>query len=102
MQQRLPPGDGHLGGLAGIELAELGIPSETEFVNQYCSRRGLGKIEHWNFYLSFSFFRLAAILQGVAKRGREGNASSDLALDLHKRVEPLASMAISIANNKQI
>ena len=97
MQQRLPTGDGHLSGLAGVNLEQLGIPSETEFVEQYCKRRNLDKIEHWNFYLSFSFFRLAAILQGVAKRGHDGNASSDLAKELHKRVAPLASMARDIA-----
>ena len=97
MQQRLPVTDGHLSGLAGINLTELGIPTEEEFIQRYCERRGIEKIDHWNFYLSFSFFRLAAILQGVARRGRDGNASSELALSLHERVAPLAAMARSVA-----
>ncbi len=97
MQQRLPVTDGHLSGLSGINLEEIGIPTEQEFIQRYCERRGIEKIDNWSFYLAFSFFRLAAILQGVAKRGREGNASSKLALGLHERVAPLAAMAKSVA-----
>lgn len=103
MQQRLPVGSGHLSGLAGVNLKKLGIPTEQEFIHQYCQKRGIEKIDNWNFYLSFSFFRLAAILQGVAFRGREGNASSDQALGLQERVAPLAAMAKSVAleNNSE-
>jgi len=97
MQQRLPASDSHLSGLAGVDLKALGIPGEQEFIQRYCERRGIDRIEQWNFYLSFSFFRLAAILQGVARRGREGNASNEAALGLFKLVAPLASMARSIA-----
>lgn len=97
MQQRLPVSSTHLSGLDGVDLKALGIPSEQEFIQKYCERRGIEKIQHWNFYLAFSFFRLAAILQGVAKRGREGNASNDAATGLFELVEPLASMAKSIA-----
>ncbi|MEM7256604.1 MAG: phosphotransferase family protein, partial [Pseudomonadota bacterium] len=53
----------------------------------------------WEFYLSFAVYRLAAILQGVAKRGRDGNASSERALKVHEFVAPLASMAKNIAVN---
>lgn len=102
MQQRLPAGAGNLSGLAGVDLAALGIPTEQEFITRYCERTGIEKIADWNFYLSFSFFRLAAILQGVAKRGREGNASSSLATDLEKKVAPLSAMAKSIAIKKHI
>ena len=100
MQQRLPVTDGHLSGLSGVNLKDIGIPTEQEFIQRYCERRGLGKIDHWNFYLSFSFFRLAAILQGVAHRGREGNASSKLAIGLYERVAPLAAMAKTVALEK--
>jgi len=100
MQQRLPRTEGHLSGLAGVDLKELGIPTERKFIQRYCERRSIEKIDHWSFYLSFSFFRLAAILQGVAKRGREGNASSKLALGLHERVAPLAAMAKTVALEK--
>ena len=100
MQQRLPRTEGHLSGLAGVDLKELGIATERKFIQRYCERRSIEKIDHWSFYLSFSFFRLAAILQGVAKRGREGNASSKLALGLHERVAPLAAMAKTVALEK--
>ena len=46
----------------------LGIPSEDEFVAQYCQLTGISGIADWNFYLAFTFFRVAAILQGVYKR----------------------------------
>ncbi len=97
MQQRLPASESHLSGLAGVDLPSLGIPTEKEFVQKYCERRNIETIERWNFYLAFSFFRLAAILQGVAFRGREGNASSNGAVSLFELVAPLASMAKSIA-----
>ncbi len=102
MQQRLPESDSHLSGLAGVDLAALGIPTEAEFVAQYCERRGISSIPHWNFYLSFSFFRLAAILQGVAHRGRAGNASSSAAAGLFKMVAPLAAMARTVAKEKNL
>jgi aminoglycoside phosphotransferase (APT) family kinase protein len=97
MQQRMPAEVGDMSGLAGKDLQQLGIPDETTFVNQYCERMGIDKIDHWDFYLSFSVYRLAAILQGVAKRGREGNASSERSLKVHEFVAPLAAMAKQIA-----
>ena len=75
MQWRLP----HLGGfrgLAGINREAIGIPSEAQYVADYCRRRNLPGIDNWPFYLAFSFFRLAAILQGVYKRSLDGNASN--------------------------
>ena len=97
MQQRMPAEVGDMSGLAGKDLKTLGIPNEAEFVADYCHRMGIKKIEHWDFYLSFSVYRLAAILQGVAKRGREGNASSERSLKVHEFVAPLAAMARQIA-----
>jgi len=57
-----------------------GIPSEEEVLVDYCERSGRTRIENWNFYLAFSFFRQASIVQGVYKRGLQGNASSEQAL----------------------
>ena len=53
----------------------------------------MGKIDNWTFYLAFSFFRLAAILQGVVKRAHDGNASSEKAMQLGAMVRPLAQIA---------
>jgi aminoglycoside phosphotransferase (APT) family kinase protein len=68
-------------GLAGADLAALGIPSEAEMVATYCERAGISQIDNWPFYLIYNMFRSAAIIQGVYKRGLDGNASSAKALD---------------------
>ena len=62
-------------GLAGVDRAALGLWSDEEFIAGYCERRGLAPIEGFNFYLAFTYFRMAAILQGVKKRAMDGNAS---------------------------
>lgn len=75
MQWQMPPGaEGR--GLAGIERAPLGLPSDQAFIDAYCARRGLAGIDDFGFYLSFSFFRMGGILQGVLKRALDGNASN--------------------------
>ena len=75
MQWQMPPGrEGR--GLAGVDRAAMGLPSDAEFIDRYCSRRGLAGIDRFGYYLAFSFFRMAAILQGVRKRGLDGNASN--------------------------
>jgi len=66
-------------GLASADLASLGIPTEAEFVAEYCRHAGIGEIENWPFYLIYNMFRSAAIIQGVYKRGIDGNASSETA-----------------------
>lgn len=74
MQWQLPPGkEGR--GLAGVDRASLGLPSDQAFIADYCKRRGLPGIDNFGFYLAFNFFRMAAILQGVYKRSLDGNAS---------------------------
>ena len=75
MQWRLPHDSGFKG-LGGVDRAALGIPSEEDYVAAYCRRRGIGAIDNWTFCLAFSFFRLAAICQGVYKRALDGNASN--------------------------
>ncbi|MER8463573.1 phosphotransferase family protein [Mesorhizobium sp. M1409] len=75
MQWRLPHSSGFRG-LGGVDRAALGLPLEEEYVAAYCRRRGLTGIGNWTFFLAFSFFRLAAICQGVFKRALDGNASN--------------------------
>jgi aminoglycoside phosphotransferase (APT) family kinase protein len=88
---RLPP-DGYIPGLAGVDRATLGIPDEAVLVERYCERRGFSSIANWNFYIAFSFFRLASIAQGVKKRAMEGNASSEQARDVGAMVGLLGQM----------
>jgi aminoglycoside phosphotransferase (APT) family kinase protein len=83
-----------MSGLGGIDSQALGIPSEEQYVTNYCKRMGIDGIQNWNFYLAFSCFRLAAITQGVAKRGADGNASSSAALGYQAMVQPLAVMGL--------
>lgn len=100
MQLRMPQGLGTIDGLLGVDRKSLGIPSEEQYVARYCQRMGIEKIDCWEFYLAFSFFRLAAIVQGVAKRASQGNASNENANKVGAFVEPLAQMALSIINEK--
>lgn len=75
MQWQMPTGtEGR--GLAGIDRATLGLPTDAEFIASYCERRGLPGIDNFGFYLSFCFFRMSAIIQGVLKRALDGNASN--------------------------
>lgn len=75
MQWQLPPGtEGR--GLAGVDRAALGLPSDAEFVAAYCARRGIDGIDGLGFYVAFAFFRMAAILQGVKRRALDGNAAN--------------------------
>lgn len=84
-----------VGGLGAIDWASQGIPSEDEIVARYCGLMNIDKIENWDFCMAFSFFRLAAICQGVAKRAVDGNASNAAADDVAALVRPLVELAIS-------
>jgi len=95
MQWRMPR-DCILPGFGNADREALGIPSEQEYVMQYCERRGLEPISDWNFYLVFGFFRFAAILQGVLKRALDGNASSPKALEYGALAPVLARQALSL------
>ena len=79
-------------GIAGLDLAGLGIPSESEYVAAYCRRTGRDRIGHWDFYLAYNMFRLAAILQGIMKRALDGTAASTEALDAGRRARPMAEL----------
>ncbi len=68
-------------GLARPDLADFGVPSEDQFVATYCKFARRSSIEHWDFYVIYNLFRSAGIIQGVYKRGLDGNASSASALD---------------------
>jgi aminoglycoside phosphotransferase (APT) family kinase protein len=84
-------------GVAGVDLKALGIPEEAAYVRAYCERTGRGSIEDWDFYLAFNLFRLAAILQGIAGRAREGTAASADASGVGRAARPLAELGWSRA-----
>lgn len=93
MTWRLSPGQ--FRGLAGTDVAALGIPSEAEYVAAYSRRTGRGAIPEaeWDYYMAFNMFRLAGILQGIMARALQGNASSQEAIETGKRTRPLAEEA---------
>ena len=74
MQWQMPPGEQGRG-LRGVDRDAQGLVSDEEFVAAYCERMGISGIENFGFYVAFCFFRMGAILQGVAKRALDGNAS---------------------------
>ena len=91
---------GQFRGIAGLDHAALGIPSEHAYVEAYCRRTGRDPartLAHWDFYLAYNMFRLAAILQGIMKRAADGTASSAQALEAGRRARPLAEMGWQIA-----
>jgi aminoglycoside phosphotransferase (APT) family kinase protein len=96
MQLRVNNDAKAIAGLGGIDRNALGIPSEDEYVSLYCQARGIDVPANWNFYLAFSFFRFAGILQGVLKRAIEGNASSEKALKHGAMVPVFAKMAVEL------
>ena len=96
MMYHFAEGFGASGGYAGMDLKAFGIPTEPEYLAAYASRTGRAGIEHWNFYVAFSVFRLAAIVQGVYKRGLDGNASSTTATKYGNRAKAMADLAWSL------
>ncbi|MEM9436655.1 MAG: phosphotransferase family protein [Pseudomonadota bacterium] len=92
------PNEGRFKGLGGIDRAVHGIPTDEAYIAAYCDRRGIDAPKDWNFYLAFACFRFLAILQGVLRRGLEGNASNPLGADvMDALIEHLAKEAKAIA-----
>jgi aminoglycoside phosphotransferase (APT) family kinase protein len=85
-------------GIAGFDLKELGIPSEAEYVALYCKRTQRKSIDpsHWDFYLAYNLFRIAAICQGIAKRVLEGTAASSFAAEAATKTVPLAQLGWNV------
>lgn len=101
---------GVLQGFAGLDLAALGIPSERAYIERYierccqhsgrCSPNALAEVlRDWNFYLACNLFRLAAILQGIARRAEEGTAANPSALAIGAMATPVAELGWSLAQS---
>ena len=84
-------------GLAGLDLAALGIPSEDEYVAAYCRRTGRDHLPNIDYLVVFVMFRLAAILHGIKGRLARGNASSSHASQMVQQLEPLAELGLEQA-----
>jgi aminoglycoside phosphotransferase (APT) family kinase protein len=92
MSWHIPPGQ--FRGIAGLDLKQLGIPEEDQYVAMYCRRTKRTGINpsHWDFYLAYNLFRIAAILQGILKRVVDGTAASTHARDAGMRARPMAEL----------
>lgn len=92
MTWRLPPGP--LRGLAGVDLVAAGIPTEDEYIQMYCARTGRALIEPdtWTFCMAFNLFRLAAILQGIARRAADGTSNNPTAETMGRLAGPVADL----------
>jgi aminoglycoside phosphotransferase (APT) family kinase protein len=92
MSWHIPPGQ--FRGIAGLDLEALGIPSEETYIEMYCKRVKRQSIDpsHWDFYLAYNLFRIAAILQGILKRVVDGTAASAHARDAGSRAKPMAEL----------
>ena len=95
MSWHIPPG--MFRGIGGLDVKSLGIPTEDEYIARYCERTGFATPAQlkadWAFYLAYNMFRLAAILQGIAKRVEAGTASSEQAVRSAAGARPMAEMA---------
>ncbi|WP_024972500.1 phosphotransferase [Ralstonia pickettii] len=83
---------GQFRGVAGLDFAALGIPTEADYIRQYEQRTGRRITGDWNFYLAYNMFRIAGILQGIMKRVVDGTASSAQAMEAGKRARPMAEL----------
>jgi aminoglycoside phosphotransferase (APT) family kinase protein len=92
----LSPGGGP--SLVGQDLEALGIPDEKELIDRYRERTGADVPDNLSYYFAYNLFRLAGIVQGVAKRAQDGNASSEKAASYGQMVAPLAGMAKQFAS----
>jgi aminoglycoside phosphotransferase (APT) family kinase protein len=97
MQWHMPPSDAGTGSLIGFDLKALGIPALEAYVDAYVARTGLDPRPHLAVYFAYNFFRIAAILQGIAGRVRDGTATSAFAAAKGALVQPLAAKAWEFA-----
>jgi aminoglycoside phosphotransferase (APT) family kinase protein len=93
---------GSFRGIGGLDHKALGIPEEADYIQRYCERTGFTTPEKlatdWNFYMAYNLFRIAAILQGIAKRVEDGTASSEQAKASGAGAKPMAEMAWQFAS----
>jgi acyl-CoA dehydrogenase len=92
MAWRIPPSLWR--GIGGLDLVKLGIPTEKEYIEWYETNSGRTVNSDWNFYMAYNFFRIAAILHGVAQRAVDGNASASDARENGQKAGLLAEIGM--------
>ena len=84
-------------GLREVDIAALGIPGEAAYIAAYAKRTGRDALPDWEFYMAYNLFRMAAILQGIMGRVRDGTAANPEAARMGALVRPLADLALAQA-----
>jgi acyl-CoA dehydrogenase len=79
-------------GIGGVNLAEIGLPTEAEYMQQYADATGRSEIAHWDFYMAYNLFRMAGILHGIGQRAQAGNAAAADAVAVGAKAGPLADI----------
>ncbi|MFN3937305.1 MAG: phosphotransferase family protein [Gemmobacter sp.] len=97
MAWRVPPG--LFRGLGGVDVAALGIPTEEAYVARWCERTGRERPDRFEFYIVLSLFRIAAIIQGIARRALDGTAADPSAAEIGAKAGPLAEIAWDMTRN---
>ena len=100
LMYRMPAG--MFTGLAGLDLAALGIPSEDDYVAAYCGRTGRDRVADLDYLMVFVMFRLCGILHGIKGRVARGTASSAHAAAMAAQLEPLAELALAQARTARL
>ena len=90
MAWRIPPSLWR--GIGGLDLTALGIPQEAEYLAWYSAATGRDAAGHWDYYLAYNLFRMAAILHGIAQRAADGNAAAEDAAETGRKAGPLAEL----------
>jgi len=80
-------------GLREVDINGLGIPDEAAYIAAYAKRTGRDALPDWEFYMAYNLFRMAAILQGIMGRVRDGTAANPEAARMGALVRPLADLA---------
>ena len=100
LMYRMPAG--MFTGLAGLDLAALGIPSEADYVAAYCHRTGRDHLPDLDYLMVFVLFRLCGILHGIKGRVARGTASSAHAAAMAAQLDPLADLALAQAHSASL
>jgi aminoglycoside phosphotransferase (APT) family kinase protein len=79
----------------------LGIPQEKNYIKRYIDATGFTGEEHWDFYMAYNLFRMAAILQGILRRAMDGTAAAADAIETGKKGRALAELALQYAQRYQ-
>lgn len=88
-------------GIGELDLRTLGIPDEASYVARYVDATGRTASTHWEFYMAYNLFRMAAILHGIAQRAADGNAAAGDAVETGRKAAPIAELGWQCAQRHQ-